>query len=218
MHLSKKATIISLILITLIGLGVLGYNIWLTNKQDRDLVWNPQVNHRENFRGLLNDLDSKGWVTYRDERHGFELKIPEDFSIKRGGQGENPNKIVLVYDNSLITLYIHQYSKLDSYKISYSDFRFFVTDQLGTLTRGELRDKDIKTIERNINGNYALEVLFPPKFNKFINTEKASNNLVVWHYIFRKGYIYQISTIGGFKELSQQNFQKQIVATLKFIR
>jgi len=95
MHLSKKATIISLILITLIGLGVLGYAWDLNNKQN--LEWKSKVKHApkkiNNVKiGQPSELQSipidfsklplseKGRRIYKNKKYGFEIQLPDGWA------------------------------------------------------------------------------------------------------------------------------------------
>ena len=82
MHLSKKTTIISLILITLIGLVVLGY-FGFIKKDELNISYTPPV-HQEKLQGEILELpevDASDWETYRNEEYGFEVKYPRDWKI-----------------------------------------------------------------------------------------------------------------------------------------
>ena len=88
MILSKRTTIISLILITLIGLGVLGYSFWLTTEQNKELKWNIQVNLKHSSANEPRDIqvltpptDTSDWLTYRNEKYGYEIKYPKTWKL-----------------------------------------------------------------------------------------------------------------------------------------
>lgn len=87
MKLSKPATIISLTFITLIALAILGYGFWLTNKQSQSLNWSIQLSHRgevpapKDIQVLTTTTDTSNWLTYRNEKYGWEIKYPRKWRV-----------------------------------------------------------------------------------------------------------------------------------------
>jgi len=82
MHLSKKTTIISLILITLIGLVVLGY-FGFIKKDELNISYTPPV-HQEKLQGEILELpevDTSDWKVYRNEKYGYEIKYPKSWKL-----------------------------------------------------------------------------------------------------------------------------------------
>ena len=122
MPLSKKTTIISLILITLIGLGVLGYSFWLTTEQNKELRWNIQVNLKHSSANEPRDIqvltppaDTSDWLTYRNEKYGYEIKYPRTWKLTVENHPDTP---VAQLDDTVALQYFEGKEQVGSLVIS----------------------------------------------------------------------------------------------------
>ncbi len=92
MHLPKpfKLLIIILIILILVALGLI---LWCkkTAPNGGPIVINPPV-------------DTSDWVTYQNEKYGFEFELPGEFGAKMptGLQGEDPTKNDPIKNNYLL--------------------------------------------------------------------------------------------------------------------
>ncbi len=73
----------SLILITLGVIIILTIGIFVLQNQPQEVIEVPEE-QGENVENASEQVDTANWQAYRNEEYGFEVKVPEEWSIEKG--------------------------------------------------------------------------------------------------------------------------------------
>jgi hypothetical protein len=84
-----KGQAVAFLGLILLGVGTTGHQLMASSRKQASTKQNaPQVN------GVAPAVDTSAWKTYRNEKHGFEVRYPETWRVN-AGSGTGPDMITI---------------------------------------------------------------------------------------------------------------------------
>jgi len=194
-------TIITVIILALIGGGVFWYLKTQKNENNDSLVAENEDNNlkkeqenNESEKEVVNDgeeIDTSDWLTYRNEEYGFELKYQEDASFKVNQDFLYNLQIDLGQDIFFVVAteekneqIIKLTSGLEAPVIQLGENPFFIPSNIWQEDKEILNSKDLKNRQdRFIENNYVVSYRFFAPIGEYIRTDSVYKDNIRYSFI-----------------------------------